>query len=555
MFDVIRLLRAYLVWLIPLSVLAIAAAAAETIALISIVPLAKIVSDGDQTFTGTLGPLDLELSVDELLAIGVAGVVAALVANLSSAYAMARVNAAYLYRERMGLWDRYLAARWERQASEREGRLQTHNGFVASGSRGLLQLTQLTVAMVSLLVMLAAAFAINPISTLIMIALGAVVVGAMIPINRLLKLLGRRTAEASTELGESISEVSTHTLDFRIFGTTGAALGSLRRGTIEVKDLQKRSMTIQGLVTPAYRSLGLFVVLALLFIGSRQSDLNVAGFGAIALLLLRGLSYGQRVQGGIGDIVGAVGPLEQLEESRQTFEAARESFGDTALTPIQTLQLDDLGYTYDDGDSPAIHKINLIIPHGEVIGLAGPSGSGKSTLSQVLVRLRAPTEGRHLINGVDAQSYTVESWTRQVAFVPQAPALFHGTIRDNITVYRSHLDDDDVERAAREAGIHETVEALPHGYDTEVGTSERNLSGGQVQRLGIARALAGRPSLLVLDEPTSALDVVTEGLIQETLERIRDEMTIVIIAHRLSTLSICDRVVPTTREEHGCGYS
>lgn len=543
MIDVFRLLRGYRLWLIPLAIFGGLAAAAETVALIAIVPLAKIVADGDNSFDGTLGPLDLELSVDQLLAIGAVAVLAALLLNVTTAFSVAKVNALYLYRERMGLWQRYLSARWERQSAEREGRLQSENGFVTSGATGLVQLSRLTIALVSVTVMIVAAFTINPISTLIMIGLGSVVVAAMIPINRLLKSLSRDTSQAALSLGETISEVSTHTLDFRVFGTTGVAHDQLEGHTRRVRDLQKRAMSISQLVTPAYRALGLFVVLALLYIASRQDDLNVAGFGAIALLLLRSLTYGQQLQNGISSIIGAVGPLERIEESRKSFNEAVERFGDALLEPIDAVEMRGLGYTYTDGDQPAVHNVDLVVPRGEVIGLAGPSGSGKSTLSQVLVRLRAPTEGNFLVNGRDAHDYTIDSWTDQVALVPQAPALFHGTVRDNITVYRPHIDDDAIQTAAREAGIHETILTLPDGYDTDVGATMRNLSGGQIQRIGIARALAGRPSLLVLDEPTSALDVATEGLIQETLERIRGDLTIVIIAHRLTTLSICDRVV------------
>ncbi|MEQ8717533.1 MAG: ABC transporter ATP-binding protein [Acidimicrobiales bacterium] len=543
MIDVIRLLRPYLIWLLPLAVLAALAAVAETVALISIVPLAKIVADGNDSFAGTIGPFDIDLSIDQLLGIAAVSVLASLVFSLLSAFSMAKLIATYLYRERMGLWDRYLNARWEQQSAEREGRLQTHNGFVTSGAQGLSQLSALTVAGVSVLVMVVAAFTINPVSTLIMIGLGSVVVSILIPINRHLKHLGRHTSRARMSLGETISEVSTHTLDFRVFGSMTVARRLLEKDTRRVRNLERRAATIRGVVTPAYRTLGLLVVLALLFIGSRQADLNVAGFGAIALLLLRSLGYGSRLQNSVGTIIGAVGPLEQLEETRRKFGSAAQRFGDETLGTIEDIELRRLAYVYPDADAAAVRDVDLSLRRGEVVGLAGPSGSGKTTLSHALVRLREPTGGQYLVNGRDARDYDVESWTGQVALVPQAPALFHGTVRDNISVYRETVDEAAITAAARAAGIHETISALPDGYDTAIGATLRNLSGGQVQRIGIARALAGRPSLLILDEPTSALDVATEGFIQETLERIRGELTIVVIAHRLTTLTICDRIV------------
>jgi ABC-type multidrug transport system fused ATPase/permease subunit len=175
--------------------------------------------------------------------------------------------------------------------------------------------------------------------------------------------------------------------------------------------------------------------------------------------------------------------------------------------------------------------------------VVGPSGSGKSTLAQLLLRLREPTSGEVDVDGVDARSFTESSWRRHVALVPQQAHLLHGTVAENIAFLRPWVDDAAIERAARDAGIHDEILALPAGYQTSVGASTRDLSGGQVQRISIARALAGSPSVLVLDEPTSALDVHSEAIVQDTMESLRHRMLVVIVAHRLSTLSICDQLV------------
>jgi ATP-binding cassette, subfamily B, bacterial len=182
------------------------------------------------------------------------------------------------------------------------------------------------------------------------------------------------------------------------------------------------------------------------------------------------------------------------------------------------------------------------VPAGETVGIVGPSGAGKSTLVQILLRLREPTTGVYLVNGVPASTVSSEDWHRVVACVPQDPRLIDGSVLDNIRFFRE-IDDEMVERAARLAQIHDDVVAWPSGYETMVGQRADAVSGGQRQRICLARALAGEPDVLVLDEPTSSLDLRSESLIQESLATLSGRITLFVVSHRLSMLSACDRVM------------
>ena len=153
---------------------------------------------------------------------------------------------------------------------------------------------------------------------------------------------------------------------------------------------------------------------------------------------------------------------------------------------------------------------------GEAVGVIGPSGAGKSTLVQILLNLRAPDEGRYLINGVPVLQFRQNDWQARVAYVPQEPRLVHASVAENIRYFRD-LDDDALVRAARLARIHEDIVSWPSGYETIVGPRADAVSGGQQQRICLARALAAQPEILILDEPTSALDPRSEALIQESL--------------------------------------
>ncbi len=219
------------------------------------------------------------------------------------------------------------------------------------------------------------------------------------------------------------------------------------------------------------------------------------------------------------------------------FDAARIN----AVEPVPDtfeVNFDSVEYSYD-GVTPALRGVTMLIPEGKIVGMLGPSGSGKTTISQLLLGLREPTSGRATIGGVDAARIAKGSAHNFVALVPQEPVLLQGSVMDNIKFFRD-IEDQDAIDAAKAAHLHEDVVRMTSGYETFVGESGGAISGGQKQRLAIARALAGAPKLIVLDEPTSAVDGRTEKLIRRTLSELRGHVTIVIISHRVETTAQCD---------------
>jgi ATP-binding cassette subfamily B protein len=190
-----------------------------------------------------------------------------------------------------------------------------------------------------------------------------------------------------------------------------------------------------------------------------------------------------------------------------------------------------------------LHDVSATIRAGSVVGIVGPSGSGKSTLVQLLLGLRQPTRGQVLSRGRPIDGLSRATWARKVTFVPQSSHLITGSVADNIRFMRVDVSDHAVEAAARLAHLHDEICEMAGGYQHELGGSAGTLSGGQVQRLSIARALIEHPDVLILDEPTSSLDVRSESLIRQTLSSLRSQMTIIVIAHRMSTLEICDEIM------------
>ncbi|MCH2132790.1 MAG: ATP-binding cassette domain-containing protein [Phycisphaerales bacterium] len=224
---------------------------------------------------------------------------------------------------------------------------------------------------------------------------------------------------------------------------------------------------------------------------------------------------------------------------------------DAAPLPlVKSLALKDLSFSYDGNSQAILENINLEIACGESIALVGPTGAGKTTLIDILLGLLEPGSGQMLVDDVSIDRTTVRGWQRQLGYVPQHIFLGDDTIARNISLGTAaeDINRERLEQTATIAGLHEFITTdLPEGYETRVGERGVRLSGGQIQRLGLARALYGEPSVLFLDEATSALDAHTEQQVMQGIQGEARDRTVIVIAHRLSTVRFCDRIVVLDR--------
>ncbi|AFQ42605.1 ABC transporter ATP-binding protein [Desulfosporosinus meridiei] len=209
---------------------------------------------------------------------------------------------------------------------------------------------------------------------------------------------------------------------------------------------------------------------------------------------------------------------------------------------LPSVHFSEVIFAYHGGGKPAINNVTLDIKAGETVALVGRSGSGKSTIVNLLLRFYDPSQGKILINGVDIKDYSIEYLQSKIAVVFQDTYLFQGTIAENLRMARPDADDNTVMAAAKSAGAHDFIMALSDGYQTIIGERGATLSGGEKQRLAIARAILKDAPLLILDEATSNVDAKSEALIQKTLESLTRNRTTIIIAHRLSTIQHADKI-------------
>lgn len=228
--------------------------------------------------------------------------------------------------------------------------------------------------------------------------------------------------------------------------------------------------------------------------------------------------------------------LELWRERSDLVEGTR-----TATSLREGLTLRHVSFAYSG--EPVLSDVEMTIAKGERIGIAGPSGAGKSTLADLVLRLYDPSDGVIELDGIDIREFTNESYRRLFGIVPQENLLFNDTIRKNIAYGRRWLTHDEIVAAAKTANIHAFIMSLPDGYDTIVGERGTRLSGGERQRIAIARAVVSRPQILIFDEATSSLDNESERLVRDAIERVTEDSTAIIIAHRISTIQNCDRIV------------
>ncbi len=302
---------------------------------------------------------------------------------------------------------------------------------------------------------------------------------------------------------------------------------------------------IGELQSPLFMTLaGLFVCAILIFGALTQSG---SAWVVLALMFIISL---YRMLGPASRIVTAQVSIHANKDSFQRLKslfaeatAMRQKNGTIRASGLNTgICFEDVTFSYPATDVPAVRNLSLIIPVGKMVALVGPSGSGKSTIVGLVARLFDPQKGRIMIDGEDLKDLEIGSWRRRIGTVTQETFLFNDTIYNNISFGRDDVPLSEVRMAAKWAAADTFIEVLPDGYETRVGERGARLSGGQAQRLALARAIINNPDFLILDEATSHLDSLNEQVIQKTIQAMHGKKTILVVAHRLSTIRNADMI-------------
>lgn len=368
-----------------------------------------------------------------------------------------------------------------------------------------------------------------------------------------LSALGRMRWDANERRFQLVSEALGGLKEVRLFGRERWYAGEFSRESDTVARASGRSF-LYG-ISPRYLleslafTLLVGVVLMVLMRGQPLTEiLPLLGLYAVAgVRLMPALQivyqYVTAIRTNTVAVYGLARLFEETGANRETFELPDDTA--PALRFSTEIAAEDISFTYPGTDRPVLTGVSLRIPARSCVGITGPSGSGKTTLMDLLLGLIEPDGGTLSVDGKALNVDSRRAWHRNVGFVPQQIFLVDGTAAENIAfgIPQDRVDAAAIERAARMASLHEFIVGLPDGYETGVGERGIRLSGGQRQRLAIARALYHEPDVLFFDEATSALDAETENAIVEAIQSLAHRKTIVIIAHRLSTLRYCDTVI------------
>ncbi len=533
---------------------AVLSAALDMLGVLALLPLMQLLTSSGQR-SGALAAIDRLLgagSSDSELAIVIAGLmIVAFSAKTVVVLTFRRWQMNFIAEQEAGTAVRLLAgylgapyavfvrrgqAEYMRTLSDAV--TATYNNVVVAGL-GLVTEALTLASLASVL------FITNPAATVAAVAWFA---ATLIPLNRMVR---RR----SSDLGERVSGQRLRLYRAMVHPVGGAKEIMLRHNASDFeKELKEAKLdaTRTGLQQlylgemPKYvlelafiSGIALMSVVAFWRSSSEEALLTLALFAGAGTRMLPSLV---RLSGALSQIrYGA--PLTRLvindlHEFHSPLAPAAEPL------PAGDLVIDDVGFSYPGSDRPALDGVSVRVPHGTSLAIVGPSGSGKTTLVDVILGLHAPTHGRVTVGGLDIAA-DLPRWHASIGMVPQDVWWNADTIAANIAfgVPPEHRDPERLARAVQQAHLEDVVSALPDGLDTMLGERGMRLSGGQRQRVGIARALYREPSVLVFDEATSALDNLTEHRITETLASLRGATTLVVVAHRLSTVRGCDHLI------------
>ncbi len=366
-------------------------------------------------------------------------------------------------------------------------------------------------------------------------------------LGRRIRRSSRRTQDSMGDLNQVLQEAISGNQVVKAFGTQRYESRRFRTAASRLLKTNMRKVLLQGIPTPFIELMGAVTFVGLLWYGRTEIKNHVllgADFGAFLLALLFLYEPVKRLTNLHSIFQQGMGAAEKVFHYIDQREEIFTHPGAKPLTGFREgVVFDHVKFTYPTASGLQIDDVSLEIHAGEIVALVGSSGAGKTTLAGLLPRFLEASGGAVKVDGTDVRELTLDSLRSQISIVAQETFLFNDTVANNIAYGQEKPDQKRIEEAARAAHAHEFIEEMPQGYQTVIGDRGVKLSGGQRQRLAIARALYRNTPILILDEATSHLDTESEMLVQKALGNLMSGRTVVVIAHRISTIRRADRIV------------
>lgn len=501
----------------------------------------NILEDGDRTVSLPLFGKASELTA--LLLLGVL-VLTRFIFGVVTGFLNAGISTSITVSVRQSLLDRYKLSSFSEYQRFSDAELQ-QLVVVWPQQVGSLMSTLLSHVSNALIMamMLSVAFFSEPMVSLIVILVVVGMTVVFLPLRRSIARASAVVMRRQSATSEAVFELSSLRLEGDTFGVTENLSEDCSVRFTEEARARFRSMFAKALVAPLYTGVTFLLITMSLLLVARVDRLDMAALGPVFLIVLRSLGYGQGLQQA-GSTVSTLTPImDSVTSAKVCFETSSATQGRNAVQRVDALELRDASFTYDGSTEANLRSISLVVKRGERIGIVGPSGSGKSTLVRLLLGVVEPSSGEVLLNGTPIKEVRESDRRRLIAYVPQKVGVLTGAVEENIRFRRERISDEDILWSLGMSDLAGEVEGLEDGGRTVLTNSRDRLSGGQIQRLGIARALAGHPDMVIMDEPTSSVDRASERAIVNSLRSLPSSTTLVIVSHRLELLRDCSTLV------------
>ena len=390
------------------------------------------------------------------------------------------------------------------------------------------------------------AFAIIPLLVAPLLVFGcllacALVIFPFLTIGRLSYRLGQDSVREADRYTNLIKEAVDGAREVVGFGRAQQTIRKIREVHDRLFSMTIKSQTLGYGAAQFYEPMGLLAILLVILLLGSNTSITLSQIGIVLWSLIRIIPPFKEFINLKHNLDNNLPRYEQVRLIQAAAKNEKIEDGTKVITEISSaICLKSVSYSYDT--NKVISDVDMLIPRGAIVAIVGESGSGKSTLADLIMGLLTPMEGNILVDGVDLKEYQLDSWRGIIGLVPQSPVLFDFSIRENLQWSNPGANEADISNACKQAGAMDFISKLPRGMDTEIGDMGSRLSGGQAQRIALARALVRKPRLLLFDEATSALDSENEASIFERLYTLDDSPTLIVIAHRLSTIVKADNI-------------
>jgi ATP-binding cassette, subfamily B, bacterial MsbA len=367
--------------------------------------------------------------------------------------------------------------------------------------------------------------------------------------TRLVHSVGHELSQANQQFSQIFFETLNGAKLIRLAGATGDVQRDLESSVKRLERARDKTVAIENMTVPFFSTMGgTLICIIVMLVGLLKTETAGQAVGVLVIffvLLFRILGPLSIISISRNNIIIHLDAFREFDAFLTSTERARERDGNIQIDSFSDeIRFEDLSFSYSADGPKVLDRISFVVPKGHMVAIVGPSGSGKSTIINLITRLYRPNSGRVCVNGLDLNELAVSSWWRRLGVVTQDIVIVNDTIRANLCFgLQAQVSPDQIRSAARLAAIDDWIESLPEGYDTVLGDRGSRLSGGQRQRVALARAFLRDPDIIILDEATSALDTLTERTIQKQLLTLSRRKTMIVIAHRLSTVRRADTIV------------